>query len=39
MENCYIYMKKEYDINNQISLDYKIKSNETEITIFGYHFD
>ena len=38
MENCYIYMKNEYDINNQISLDYKIKSNETEITIFGYHF-
>ena len=38
IEKCYKYMKREYDINDQILLEYKIKSNETKIKIFGDDF-
>ena len=30
IEKCYKYMKREYDINDQILIEYKIKSNETK---------
>ena len=38
IEKCYKYMKKEYDINDQILIEYKIENNETKINIFGYDF-
>ena len=31
-------MKKEYDINDQILLEYKIKSEETGTPTFGHNF-
>ena len=30
IDKCYKYIKKEYDINDQILIEYKIKSNETK---------
>ena len=33
-ENCYKYMKREYDVNNQILMEYKIESNEKYVRIF-----
>jgi len=38
IEKCYKYMKREYDINDQILIEYEIKSDETHIKIFGYDF-
>ena len=38
IEKCYKYMKKEYDINDQILIEYKIESDETDINIFEYDF-
>ena len=38
IENFYKYMKKKYDINDQILLKYRIKNNETLIKIFGCQF-
>ena len=38
IEKCYKYMKREYDINDQILIEYKITSNKTRIWIFGYRF-
>ena len=38
IENCYKYMKKKYDINNQILIEYGINSGEKEIKIFGEGF-
>ena len=38
IEKCYKYMKREYDINDQILIEYKIENNELGILIFGYDF-
>ena len=35
LEKCDMYMKKEYDVNNPILIEYKIENNETNIKIFG----
>ena len=38
IENCYRYIKKKYDINNQMLIEYKIKGNEKKIKILGEGF-
>jgi len=38
IENFYKYMKRKYDINDQILIEYKIESNKSSIKIFGFNF-
>ena len=38
IKNCYKYLKKKYDINDQILIEYKINSNTNKIQIFGNNF-
>ena len=38
IDNCYKYMNRKYNINNQILIEYKNESYESYIRIFGYYF-
>ena len=38
IEECFKYIEKKYDLNNQILIEYLINNNEKEIKIFGYEF-
>ena len=38
IKNCYRYLQKKYDINNQITIEYKVEKGDTKIRIFGGNF-
>ena len=38
IKNCYKYMQKKYDVNNQIIIEYKIQNEDKKIRIFGDYF-
>jgi hypothetical protein len=38
IKNCYRYMQRKYDLNNQITIEYLVNNEDKRIRIFGKNF-